>query len=429
MATTVVIGGLAAGPAAAARAARDDPTREVVLVEAGPHVAWGICELPHLLAGRIASASELVPNSPERFAKERGVRVLAERRAVALDTAARLVVVRDRQGEERELRYSSLVLATGSGAVRPASGAVFTLRTIAETERLRDAADAARGARAAVLGAGYIGLEAAEALRRRGLDVTVVEREALPCPGLEDEARRLLLDELTRSGVEFQGRTEVTTGIVRGADIVVAALGARPEVELARSSGLEIGESGAIRTDERCETSTSGVFAAGDCAEVLFRPSGERRRVPLATVANRTGRVAGANAVGGSERYRGSVGALVFGLFGLEVGRVGLSSAEAEALGRPVHVATVVSRTRASAMPGSAPLLVSVVVDHSSGRIVGANTVGADGAALRLNLLAAAIDAGDRAADLADRELAYAPPFGPLTDPVTLACRIADRER
>jgi NADPH-dependent 2,4-dienoyl-CoA reductase/sulfur reductase-like enzyme len=424
----VVVGGLAAGPAAAARAARQSPGAEVTLVEAGPHIAYGVCELPDRVAGLVTEPERLTPWSAAAFEKQKGVRVLTGTRATAIDPGARRVAL-EQPGGAFELAYDALVLATGSRPRRPAIGAARVLKTPADAEHLRQAALRARGGRAAVLGAGYIGLLVADALLKAGLAVTVFEREALPLAGFEPEHRQVARAALERSGIELQSPVEVRTGVVEGADLVVAALGADPEVELARAARIELGASGALRVDERLETSVAAVFACGDCIELEPAAGGAPAPIALASIANRTGRVAGANAAGAAERLAGANLALAFRALGIEFARTGLDAARARALGLEVLTVSERSRSRAAILPGGTELLVTLVVERSSGRLLGANLSGGEGAALRLQLLGSLVARGARVEELERTDLAYAPCFSPLVDPVLVAAARASRLR
>ena len=319
----VVIGGVAAGLSAAARARRIDPRLEIVVLERGPAISYAACGLPYFIEGRVREVADLIAYTPERFRQERKIDVRTGARVMAISHPRREVVLES----GAKVPYEKLIVATGArGGMPDLPGAqlphVFTLHTLDDAERMRRFLRERRPRHAVVVGAGYIGVEAADALRRNGLRVTILERSDHAL--LRDDAgfTAAVRRQLELHGVELRTGVTVTAiepGGVAGVpcDMVVLAAGFRPNVELAAAAGIEIGSSGAIRTDDRMETNLRGVFAAGDCAEVTHLVTGRPTWIPLGTTANKTGRVAGACAAGARERFPGVVGTSIVSVFGM----------------------------------------------------------------------------------------------------------------
>jgi NADPH-dependent 2,4-dienoyl-CoA reductase/sulfur reductase-like enzyme len=354
-----------------------------------------------------------------------------------IDAAAGAIV--DREGRRRA--YDRLVVATGATAQRPdlpgidARG-VFTLKDLGDALRLQEALAQPNVRRVILLGAGFIALEMAEAFRERGLATTILYRGALPMRRLGAPLAQLLLDELERHQVVFAGEQSLR-GIEAGAaalsvvtdrgqheaDLVLAALGVAPNVALARQAGLRIGESGALWTDATQRTSRSEIYAAGDCTEVTHLVSGRPIHLPLGDVANKQGRVAGVNIGGGRAEFPGVLGSQCFKLFDLEVAYTGLTAEQARVAGLEPITALVRGRTRAGAYPGAKPIHLQLVAEAGSGRLLGAQIVGGEGAVGRANTVAAALHRRMTLADLALLDLCYAPPYAPAWDPLHIAAQ------
>jgi NADPH-dependent 2,4-dienoyl-CoA reductase/sulfur reductase-like enzyme len=424
----VIIGGVAAGLSAAARARRIDPRLEIVVLEKGPVVSYGACGLPYFVEGRVREASQLIVYTPEYFRKERSIEVRTGARVVGISHPRREVAL---ESGDR-VRYEHLVIATGArcdtagiaGAQQPH---VFTLHTLDDAERMRRFLRDKQPRRAVVIGAGYIGVEAADALRRNGLRVTVLERSHNVL--LRDDPRltAAVHAQLEAHGVELRRGVNVDTiEPDRVADVpcdmVVIAAGFKPNVEIASEAGVEIGRTGAIRADNRMETSLPGVYAAGDCAEVTHLVTGRPAWIPLGTTANKTGRVAGANAAGGRQRFAGVVGTSIVGIFGMGFAATGLSIEQARAEG----LSPVAARIEAPARPRyfqGRKTTVELVADRATRRLIGGSVIGEQGAAGRINVIAAALQSRLRVDDFEQLDLAYSPPFSPVWDPLLIAAQ------
>lgn len=443
MTRLVVIGGGAAGMSAASAARRTAPDLEVVVCESGPFAAYGMCGIPYFLAGAVREADSLLAYPPAEFRDRRGIDLRLGTRVTELDPAARQVTVSS-DGDTGVLGYDVLVAAGGADPLLPpvpglGHDRVFTVRSLADAIRLRQLLASGGIRHAVVVGAGYIGLETAEALVSAGVEVEVVE--ALPrvlgtvdAPVAEQVAAEVAAHVRLRLGALLEavqprpggGVTVRVDGDETSTDLVIVATGVRPASGLLATAGAQTLPDGSVVVDASMRTSLPRIFAAGDCVALPHLVLGRRSWVPLGPAANKTGRVAGTVAAGGSASFPGIVGTAVVKVFGLEVARTGLTLAEAEAAGIPATATDVTSRSRARYYPGSEPLRVRLVHTPEA-RLLGAQLVGREGAAKRIDVVAAALYAGFTVGDLASLDLSYAPPFAPVYDPVLLAAGTAMR--
>jgi NADPH-dependent 2,4-dienoyl-CoA reductase/sulfur reductase-like enzyme len=430
-----IVGGDAAGMSAASTARRRTPALDVVAFERGPYTSFSACGIPFYVGGLFEDSDRLVTRSADEH-RERGIAVHTRTEVTAVDLDRRELTVRDQLGDERREGFDQLVLATGAEAVAPdvpGAGSAEPARTIDAAERFRAALERG-GESAVVIGGGYIGLEMAEALVHRGLRVTLVERagqvmatlDADMAAHVQDAAEGVGID--VRLGAELQ---EVGDGVVRvdgeelPADHVVMATGVRPATRLAREAGLELGDSEALRVDDhqRCP-GHDGVFAAGDCVESWHRVLERPMNVQLGTHANKQGRIAGANATGADLSFPGVIGTAASKICRYEVARTGITEREADEAGIEVRAATTKDRTRAGYYPGSGPIWVKLVV-APDGRLLGGQIVGVEGAAKRIDVLAACNWTGMAVDELELIDLSYAPPYSGVFDPVLVAARAA----
>ncbi|MGQ9532707.1 MAG: FAD-dependent oxidoreductase [Desulfotomaculales bacterium] len=445
----VIVGGVAAGPKAAARARRCDPRAEITILEQGEFISFAGCGLPYFIGGQIAEARELmctpvgVVRDEAFFRNVKDIRVLTRTRAVAIDRAAKTVTARRLDsGQEIVLPYDKLVLATGSRAVRldlPGVDlpGVYTLRGIPDALAIREALAGVTDV--VVIGAGLIGLEVVDALlavrQTRELNITLVERLAHPLPVLLDpEMGALVARFLKAAGVNFlparevrrlegQGRVErvVTDREEIPAQLVVVGVGVRPETELAQAAGLALGPTGAIAVNEYLQTSDPDIYAGGDCVENVHLVSGQKVYLPLGSTANRHGRVIGDNIAGGRDLFPGVVGTAILKLGTLNVGRTGLTVEEARRAGfDPVSVLCA-GPDRAHYHPESKPLVIELIADRATRRLLGAQVLGPGAADKRLDVAATALTAGFTVDRLATVDLAYAPPYATALDLLTHA--------
>ena len=436
MARLVVIGGGAAGMSAASAARRTAPDLDVVVCEAGGFAAYGMCGIPYYLGGTVERAESLLAYPPEEFREKRGIDLRLRTRVTGIDPAARQVRV-SRDGASALLGYDALVVASGADPIRPpvpglGHDRVFTVRSLGEAIDLRRLLDTGTVRAAIVVGAGYVGLEAAEALVCAGADVEVVEALPQVLSTVDEPVADLVAAELTRHlRLRLGSRLEAVrdrhggvTAVVNGAradtDLVIVATGVRPATGLLIEAGARHLPDRSVVVDAGMRTSLPGIFAAGDCVALPHLVLGKPAWVPLGPAANKTGRVAGTVAAGGTAAFAGVVGTAVVKVFDLEVARTGLGLAEAEAAGLPARATDVTSRSRAKYYPGSSPLHVRLV--HApGGRLLGAQMAGREGAAKRIDVVATALHAGFTISDLTALDLSYAPPFAPVYDPILLA--------
>jgi NADPH-dependent 2,4-dienoyl-CoA reductase/sulfur reductase-like enzyme len=439
----IIVGGVAAGLAAAMQARRASPSLAITVLEKTADISYGACGLPYVVSGLIPTLERLVLHTPEYFREQHDINVRLNTEALEI-LPARSVVRVSADGERREMGFDSLVLATGAAAVCPPLAGhdlagVFVLRQLRDGRRLLQFIERERPRAAVIVGAGYIGLEMAEAFRARGLATTIIESSDRVMSTLGSALRDRVVDEMRGRGVEvvlgervvaFEGRGGQVARVVTAggrafeAQVVLIGVGVSPAVGIAKDAGLEIGESGAIATDANQRTSAANVFAAGDCAETLHRVSGRRVWMPLAQPAVRQGWVAGANASGATPeaRFAGVVGTNAVKVFDLEVARTGLSLEEARDTGFDASTVEDESSTRAGYYPGGAKILTRVVYDKS-GRLLGAQMVGREGVAQRIDVYAAALHANLKLEEVNQLDLAYAPPFAPTIDPILRATK------
>ncbi|MGL4554815.1 MAG: FAD-dependent oxidoreductase [Gemmataceae bacterium] len=440
----IIIGGVAAGASAAARARRLSEDADILLIERGPDVSFANCGLPYHIGGVIPQRDRLLVTTPGRLRERFRLDVRTRSEVEAIDRANKTVRVRDLNANRvYEEGYDKLILAPGASPIRPPlPGAdhpgVFTLRNLADTDRIKAAADAG-AERAVIVGAGFIGLELAENFVHRGIAVTVLELGPQILAPFDPEMTAPLLAGLAEKGVEvLLGQSaesiapgpeglavKLSSGGTRAAQVVILGVGVRPENRLATLAGLEVGPRGGIRVDDRLRTSDPDIYAAGDAVETADAVTGERTQVPLAGPANRQGRIAADNALGRDVRYRGTQGTAIVGLFGLTAAMTGASEKTLKRLGRPYRKAYVHPAHHAGYYPGAEGMTLKVIFDPGTGRLLGAQGVGGAGVDKRIDVLAVAVQAGMTVFDLEEMELCYAPQFGSAKDPVNMAGFVA----
>jgi len=445
MARLVVIGGGAAGMSAASAARRTDPNLEIVVAEATGYASWGLCGIPYYIAGTVHDHEDLISIRPERFREERRIDLRLHTAATGIDPTDRTVRLRTPDGEST-LTYDRLVIAAGaSPVVPPLPGVdherVFVIRAMEEVIRLRRLIDAGQVRRCVVVGAGYIGLEMADALVERDCSVTVVEMLERVMTNLDPSMSSLVeqvvhrhVDLLLSSGLVSMSAGDdglvCTLGDGRrvDADAVVLAVGVQPTSTIAARAGAEMTTKGALVVDGHMRTTLPGVFAAGDVIAAPHRLLAEPTFVPLAPTANKTGRVAGTVAAGGEARFEGIVGTAVAKVFELTVARTGLTLAEATDAGLEAMATNTRAASRARYYPGTKPTDTRLVY-RGDGRLLGAQMVSEDpAAAKRIDVVAAALHGGFGVTDLADLDLSYAPPYAPVYDPLLRVAHAAARD-
>jgi NADPH-dependent 2,4-dienoyl-CoA reductase/sulfur reductase-like enzyme/rhodanese-related sulfurtransferase len=440
----VIVGGVAGGASAAARARRLSEDAEILLIERGPDVSFANCGLPYHIGDVIPQRDKLLVTTPERLRERFRLDVRTRSEVEAIDRRKKTVRVRDlNSGRVYEEGYDKLILAPGGAPIRPpAPGAdlpdVYTLRNLADTDRIKKLVD--NGTKQAVIvGAGFIGLELAENFVHRGIATTVLDRNRQVLPPFDAEMTTPLLAALDERGVEvLLGQTAeainpgpdgmtvtLTSGVTRTAQLVVLGVGVRPENALAVRAGLEVGPRGGIRVNEYLQTTDPDIFAVGDVIETTEFGTGERTQVPLAGPANRQGRIAADNVFGRKSRYRGTQGTAVLGFFGTTAAMTGLSEKALKRLGRPYRKVYVHPAHHAGYYPGAEAMSLKLLFDPATGKLFGAQGVGGAGVDKRIDVLAVAVQAGMTVFDLEEMELCYAPQFGSAKDPVNMAGFVA----
>jgi NADPH-dependent 2,4-dienoyl-CoA reductase/sulfur reductase-like enzyme len=442
----VVVGADAAGMSAASQAKRlRGDALEVVALERGRHASYSACGIPYWVGGQVDSVDDLVARTPEQH-RANGIDLRMRSEATAIDVDRREVEVRDHaEATTYRLGFDQLVIATGARPRRPEvtgvdADGIHGVQTLDDGERLLDEL-AGSPRTAVVVGGGYIGIEMAEAMVNRGLDVTVLTRSAEPMATLDPDMGRLVHAAMEGMGIDVRTRVRLDgfetdeAGHVRGvatgdgtvdADLVVLGTGVGPETALARAAGLTLGRWGGLVTDLQMRVfDAESIWAAGDCVESIDLVSGNRVHVALGTHANKQGRVLGTNLGGGYATFPGVVGTAVSKVCDLEIARTGLREGDCDAVGYRWLTVTVESTTRAGYYPDASPVTVKLVVERRTGRLLGGQIVGREGAAKRIDALAVALWNRMTVEEIAMLDLGYAPPFSPVWDPVLIAARKA----
>lgn len=446
----VVIGGDAAGMSAAsqARRLRNAEELEIVAFERGHFTSFSACGIPYWVGGDVADRDQLIARTPEEH-RARDIDLRLRTEVTEIDVAGGRVRARDvDSGAESWTSYDKLVIATGARPIRPdmpgadAAG-VHGVQTLDDGQALIDTLRGTRGRRAVVVGAGYIGVEMAEALINRGYEVTVLNRGSEPMSTLDPDMGRLVHEAMEGLGITMVNDAEVTKILTGGdgrvravatedceypADVVVLGIGVRPETALARAAGLPLGDHGGLLTDLAMRVrGHENIWAGGDCVEVLDLVSGRERHIALGTHANKHGQVIGTNAAGGYATFPGVVGTAVSKVCDLEIARTGLREKDARRAGLKYVTATIESTSRAGYYPNASPMTVKMLAERRTGRLLGVQIVGREGAGKRVDIAAVALTAGMTVEQMTSLDLGYAPPFSPVWDPVLVAARKASK--
>ncbi len=438
----VIIGGVAAGATAAAKVRRISADAQISMIEAGPDISFANCGLPYYIGGDIKSRSKLILQSPESFKEQYNVDVFINTSVIHIDRANHLIkTINSQTGEEKSFEYSKLILAQGGRPIKPTlPGAnlehVFTLWTLEDMDKIAGHLDEKKPKNAVVVGGGFIGLEMVEALTKRGLKVNVVEMMPYVMAVMEPETAGFIENKMLSYGVGIHtgtGVTEITSNSVKldngktlEADMVLLSIGVRPTLQLAKDAGLVMGEAGGLLVNEQLQTSDTDIFAAGDMVEIEHRVNGRKVRIPLAGPANRQGRIAAENALGGNHSYKGALGTSIVRVFEAVAGITGLSLKQARALGMDADAVVVHKEHHTSYMPGAETVTVMLVYDKKTGVVLGGQTAGYKGADKRLDVIATAAAAKLTVSDLADIDFSYSPPIGTANDAMNMAAFTAE---
>lgn len=432
----VIVGGVAGGATAAARLRRLDENAEIIIIERSGYISYANCGLPYFIGGEITKKESLTLQTPESFYKRFRIDVRVKQEVTSIDTNNKKVKVNNLvTGEVYEESYDKLILSPGAKAVKPnVKGVdldkVFTLRTVEDTFAIDDFIKEKQPKSATVIGGGFIGLEMAENLIHKGLDVTVVQRSSHVMPTIDGDMAAILHNYMRKNGIKLCLNTVVEDLSKLESDLIILAVGVTPESTLAKEAGLELGLKGAIVTDTHMQTSNPDIYAVGDAVEVVHYVTGKKAVLSLAGPANKQGRIAADNICGIPSEFKGSQGSSIMKMFDMTVASTGLSKTAADREGYDSDYVVLTSASHASYYPGAESMHVKVVFDKKDGRILGAQIVGFGGADKRIDVLATAIRANMNAYDLTELDLAYAPPYSSAKDPVNMAgfaiCNILD---
>ncbi|MFD0826832.1 CoA-disulfide reductase [Neobacillus sp. M.A.Huq-85] len=440
----IIVGGVAGGATAAARLRRISEEVEIVLVERGEHISFANCGLPYYIGETIKDRNKLlvqtVKGMSERFNLD--IRNLSE--ALSVDHQNKKVTIRNlKTGELYEESYDKLLLSPGARPIVPPipglneNRTLFTLRNIPDTDKIKNFVDSQNPKKAVVIGGGFIGIEMAENLVDRGIEVTIIEKGNQIMTPIDIEMASILHTHIKEKGVKLlleigvesfagQGKKVILSdGTEIETDMTILSIGVRPENELAKGAGLELGDRGGIIVNEFLQTSNEDIYAVGDAVEVVDYISGTKAMIPLAGPANRQGRIAANNMMGQKDEYQGTLGTSIAKVFDLTVAATGNNEKTLKRLGVPYEVVHIHPSSHAGYYPGAAPIALKLMFDKDTGKIFGAQAVGADGVDKRIDVIATAIKGGLTVEDLTDLELSYAPPYSSAKDPVNMAGYVA----
>lgn len=440
----LIIGGVAAGATAAAKARRLSPDAQITMLEAGPDISFANCGLPYYIAGDIDSRSKLILQSPKSFKEQYNVDVYTNTVVTGINKEEHTVnTVDSRNDLKKTFEYTKLILAQGGRPIQPDlpganSDHVFSLWTLDDMDKIDNHLKTKEPKTAVVVGGGFIGLEMVEALVKRGLKVHVVEKMQHVMSIMEGEIAGFITRELKAFGVGVHTETAVTkinansveldNGKILDADMVLLSIGVRPTLQLAIDAGLKIGEAGGLLVNDKLQTSDADIFAAGDMVEIEHRVNGKKVRIPLAGPANRQGRIAAENALGGNHSYKGAIGTSVVRVFDAVAGTTGFSLKQARAAGIDADAVVVHKEHHTSYYPGAETVTVLLVFDKKTGVVLGGQTAGYKGADKRLDVIATATAAKLPVSEIADIDFAYSPPIGTANDAMNMAAYAAENK-
>lgn len=436
----IVIGGTAAGLSAASKAKRMKPELEIQVFEKSGYISYGACGLPYFVGGMIAEPDDLVSLTVEQMTNKRGVPTFIHAEVTDIDRTKKTVTVKNLDsGEETEHAYDKLVIATGARPIRPAipgidAEGVYYLRTVEDGIRLKHAVKGQ--GKAVIVGGGFIGLEVAEEMALSGVEVHVYEMMPRLLPFLEEGFSEEVLKTLEAHGVHVHlgtGVEEILTdgntavGVRDGngqetqADLVLMSIGVTPNSELAKAAGLSLGLKGGIVVNDEMQTSDPSIYACGDCVQMKNRITGEAAYVPMGTTANKQGRIAGGNVAGGHETFKGVLGSMVTKVFDLYIAATGLTLGQAKAAGYDAVSSVITKGDRASYYPGSRDNKLCLILDKKTGRLLGAQGIGSESVAGRINVFVAAVTCGMTVEEINELDLVYSPSVAPVYDPILIA--------
>ncbi|MCK6468302.1 MAG: FAD-dependent oxidoreductase [Candidatus Brocadia sinica] len=440
----IIIGGVAAGMKAAAKARRESPAMKITVITDEQYISYAGCGMPYFIGDIIRDSKKLILREPIYFKNMHNITVLTRHLATAIDTMSKQVRARDiEKGQELVFDYDKLIIATGAQPIVPplpgiSLNNIFTLRTIDDTLKIRAFVDSGQVKNAVIVGGGLIGMEMVENLVLRGIKVTVVELLDQILPPLDKDMASIVQKYLMGKGIEiitsdgvksFEGNDNTVIKVITDkrqlpADMVILSIGIKPNIKLAQESGIEIGTARAIKVNERMETNIPGVYAVGDCAENIHLVTGKPAWIALGSTAAKMGRVAAINATGGSDTFRGVLGTLIVKIFELNVGKVGLSEREAVKEGFLVESAIVPAGDKAHYYPETRDIIIKLIADKTTKKLLGAEIVGEGVVDKRIDIIATALTFGATVDQISKLDLAYAPPYAMSMDAIIVAANV-----
>jgi NADPH-dependent 2,4-dienoyl-CoA reductase/sulfur reductase-like enzyme len=444
----IVIGGNAAGPAAAAKAKRTAPDANVLMIEAGEFISTGTCELPYVLSGEIKKYEDVVFFNPESFEKEKGVKVLTSHLVEKINRSQKIITVKNvKTGHKFEQEYDKLILCTGSNAksipLLPRNlSNLFTLKSVADLITIKSYLEKNKVKDILIVGAGYISLEVADAFKKLGYSITILEKEKLPMPGVEEETRHLIFDLLKQNGIEFYSSVKDVKfnhdeqkflsikleGRILEYDMMLQGVGFEPNNNLALSSKLNVGNFGGIKVDQKLRTSDTNIFAAGDCIEIVNRIVNKPDYFPLATIAHQSGHTAGENAAGGNGTFQPVIKNIAVKFFGKSLVSIGLNSVEAKKHGLNFSSVHTIIPNLVKVMPQSEQIFGKIIFDKNTKLILGANFFGGTETIGYGDLISSFIYNKIKATELANINFNYTPPLSPFVNILSVLGRKIERE-
>ena len=443
-----IIGGVAAGTSAAAKARRENNNAEIVLFEKGENISYAGCGLPYYISGVIDNKEKLITFTPKEFIKKYNVDIRIKHEVTEIIPEKKLIKYKNyNQGTANTYNYDKLIITTGARPIIPKIPGIklnniFTLRSLAEGETIKNKIAKQNISKVTIIGAGLVGMEMAESFKKTGLEVTLVEKAPTVLPQISNEMSEIVEKHLKEKDIkliladgvkEFAGTNKVETVFTEKnkkipSDLVLISIGIKPNIEMAQNSGIKIGNTGAIAVNNKMETSHFDIFAAGDCAESKNLIINKMDWVPLGSTANKQGRVAGENAAGGNNEHLGILKTAITKIFELTVARTGLTLKEAEKEGFDVITTKIDTRNQAGYYPGVKKISLKGIFDKKSKRVLGAEVIGKKGVDKRIDVLSTAIYSNLTTKDLVDIDLAYAPPYSTPKDPVAILGMVAGKK-
>jgi len=437
----IIIGAVAAGTSAAAKARRNSEDIEIAIYDKDSFISYSGCGMPYYIGGEVENINELIPRDPEFFKKKYNVDIFIQHEVLSINTLEKKLEIKNlTTGNMIEDHYDKLIIATGAASmVLPISGAdninVFTLRNITDMNHIKSYISQNQPKTAAIIGTGFIGLEVCENLKNMGIEVTLIEKLPQVTPGLDSDMALYVRDCLVKNGVRvileasISNITEEGVSLSNGefinAQMVLIAAGVKPVTDLAKKAGVELGITGAIKTDQKMETNLKDIYACGDCVEQFHIVTEKPVYRPLGSTANKTGRIAGDQVTGGKLTFRGILGTGIFKIFQMTIAQTGLTEKEARANGYDIVICHNIKPNKPEYMGGK-EMVIKAVADKKDGRLLGVQIIGYEGVDKRIDVFVTAITYKAKVEDLFHLDLAYAPPFSTTKDPVMYTGMILD---